>query len=69
MALNLKTAFKNNSPGKYWLREFMKRNKLTLNSESHLPKKFVLLAWLKALKNDEKCFLFPLKSSFRSQDI
>ena len=29
---------------------------------------FDLLRW-KPFKNDEKCFLFPLESSFRSQDI
>ena len=29
---------------------------------------FYLLQW-KSFKNDEKCFLFHLKSSFRSQDI
>ena len=32
-------------------------------------KKIALFASMKALKNDEKCFLFHLKSSFRSQDI
>ena len=31
-------------------------------------KKFVLFASLKSLENDEKSFLFYLKSSFRSQD-
>ena len=31
-------------------------------------KKFCLLQW-KSFKNDEKCFLFHLKSSFCSQDI
>ena len=40
-----------------------------LTSDSHLPKKFVLFAWLKVLKNDGKCLLFHLKNSFRSQDI
>ena len=34
-----------------------------LNSDSHLPNKFVL--W-KPFRNDEKYFLFHLKSSFRS---
>ena len=33
---------------------------------SHLPKNFLLFASMKAF---EKCFLFHLKSSFRSQDI
>ena len=37
--------------------------------DSHLPKKlFCLLQW-KPFKNDEKWFLFHLKSSLRSQDI
>ena len=40
-----------------------------LKSDSHLPKKTVLFAWLKALSNVEKKKLFQLKSSFRSQDI
>ena len=41
-----------------------------LKSDSHLPKKYLcyLFEW-KPFKNDEKCFLFHLKSSFRSQDI
>ena len=40
-----------------------------LKLDSHLPKKlFSLLQW-KPFKNDKKCFLFYLKSSFRSQDI
>ena len=41
-----------------------------LKSDSHLPKKnlFYLLQ-CKPFKNDEKCFLFHLKISFRSQDI
>ena len=30
VARNLKTTFKNNRPGKNWLREFMKRNKISL---------------------------------------
>ena len=44
---------------------------LALKSDSHLPKKinFALFASMKALKNDEKCFLFHLKSSLHSQDI
>ena len=33
---------------------------------SHLPKKNVLFA---SMQIDEKCFLFPLKSSFCFQDI
>ena len=36
---------------------------------SPLRKKFAIFASMKALKNDEKCFLFHLKISFRSQDI
>ena len=30
---------------------------------------FYLLQWKKTFKNDEKCFLFHVKSSFRPQDI
>ena len=30
---------------------------------------YFLYKWIKLFKNDEKCFLFHLKSSFRSQDI
>ena len=40
-----------------------------LKSDFHLPKIFLLFAWLKAFKNDGKCSSFHLKSSFRSQDI
>ena len=39
----------------------------SLKSDSQLPKKTLLFASLKALKNYEKCFLFHLKSSLRSQ--
>ena len=39
-----------------------------LKSDSHLPKKTFLFASM-PFKNDEKCFLFQLKSPFRSQDI
>ena len=39
-----------------------------LKLDSHLPNK-LLFASMTAFKNDEKCFLFHLKSSFRSQDI
>ena len=40
-----------------------------LTSDSQLQKKlFHLLQW-KSFKNDEKWFLFHLKSSFSSQDI
>ena len=35
-----------------------------LKSGSHLPKKVVLFASMKALSNDEKCFSFPLESFF-----
>ena len=39
-------------------------------SDSHLPKKILLICFNGSpLKNDEKCFLFHLKSSFHSQDI
>ena len=37
--------------------------------DSHLPKKLVLLLQRKPFKKDEKCFLFHIKSFFRSQDI
>ena len=40
-----------------------------LKSDFHLSKKIVLFAWWKPFKIDEKCFLFRLKSSFRSQNI
>ena len=39
-----------------------------LKSGSHSPEKFRLLHW-RPFKNDEKCSLFYLKSSFSSQDI
>ena len=39
-----------------------------LKLDSNLPKELVLFA-SKPFKNDEKCFLFHRKSSFRSQDI
>ena len=39
-----------------------------LKLDSHLPNK-LLFASMTALKNDEKCFLFHLKSSFRFQNI
>ena len=44
--------------------------KVFFNSNSRLPKKnlFCLLHW-KPSKDDAKCFLFHLKSSFCSQDI
>ena len=41
-----------------------------LKSGSHLPKRIVLFASFESpFKNDEKCFLFHLKSSFHSLDI
>ena len=41
-----------------------------LKSDPHLPKKIVLFPSLKkSFKNDQNCFLFHLKSYFRSQDI
>ena len=43
-------------------------NKSSLKSHSHHPKNCYLLDW-KPFKNDEKCLLFHLKSSFRSQVI
>ena len=65
-----------------WIREFSNHKNLTLNSDIYLKKLpthlnsdsqlpnffFYLLQW-KPFKNAEKCFLFHLKSSFRSQDI
>ena len=41
---------------------------LLLNSGSHLSKKLFYFRQWKPFKN-EKCFLFPLKSFFHSQDI
>ena len=40
-----------------------------LKSDSHLPKKVCYLLDWEPFKNDQKCFLFYLKSSFRSQDV
>ena len=40
-----------------------------LKSDSHLLKNLFYLRQYKPFKNDEKCFLFHLKSSFCSQDI
>ena len=40
-----------------------------LKSDSHLPKKMSDFLHWKPFKNDEKCFLFHRKSSFRSQGI
>ena len=40
-----------------------------LKSDSHLSKKLCDLLHRKPIRNDEKRFLFDLKSSFRSQDI
>ena len=42
---------------------------VNLKSDSHPPKNNFLFALMMALKNDEKCFLSHLQSSFRSQDI
>ena len=42
---------------------------LTLKSASHLPKSCVIYFIESLLKIIKKCFLFQLKSSFRSQDI
>ena len=39
-----------------------------LKADSHLQKN-VLFASMKFFKNVKKCFLFHLRSSFRSQDI
>ena len=41
-----------------------------LKSESHPPKKTMFFLFHRnPFKNDQKCFLFHLKSSFRSQNI
>ena len=40
---------------------------LYLKSGSHVPIKLCYIFHLKPFKKDEKCFLFYLKSSFRSQ--
>ena len=40
-----------------------------LKSDSTFQKKLCHLLHWKPFKDDEKCFLFYLKSSFRSQDI
>ena len=45
------------------------KNLKTLKSYPHLPKNWFYLLQLKPFKNDGKCFLFLLKSFFRSQDI
>ena len=47
---------------------FLVKVRLTRPSSLSKQRPFYLLQW-KPLKNDEKCFLFHLKSSFRSQDI
>ena len=41
----------------------------SIKGGSRLPEKFALSAWLKALENDEKRFLFHLRSTFWSEDI
>ena len=41
----------------------------SLKSDSHFPKKLCYLLQWKPFKKGEKCFLFHLKSSFRSQGI
>ena len=44
----------------------MLTTRATLKVHSQVRENF----WqMKALKNDEKCFLFQIKSSFRSEDI
>ena len=50
------------SPQTYFMPPVSKLN-------SHLSKKFFYLRQWYPFKNDEKYFLFHLKSSFRSQDI
>ena len=41
---------------------------INLKRDSYVPKTVLLLQW-KPFKNNEKCFLYHLKSPFRSQDI
>ena len=43
--------------------------KCQIKSDSYLPQKIVLFTSMKALQNDEKCFLFYVKNSFLSQGI
>ena len=40
-----------------------------IKSDSHFPEKNCYFLDWKLFKNDEKCFLFHLKSCYRSQDI
>ena len=60
------------SPYSVQMRENTDQKKLrnwTLLAQCHPPNCFFyLLQWL-PFKNDEKCFLFHLKSLFRSQEI
>ena len=51
----------------HWLIGFYTR--IALRSHSHLSKKYHFLLHWKSFKNNEECFLFHLKSSFRSQVI
>ena len=41
----------------------------SLKSGSYLPKKLFYMLQRNPFKNDEKCFLFRIETSFRSQDI
>ena len=54
----------------YFHSEIISELLIFLKSDSHLPKKEKHY-WLqrKPFKNDKKCFLFHLKSSFPSQNI
>ena len=47
----------------------LKLAKLSFKVVLSPSKKIALFASLKPFKNDEGCFLFHLKSSFRPQDI
>ena len=53
----------------YWVSGSREIKERIPKSGSHLPKKIFLFAWMIVLKNDEKCFLFHLKGSFRPQDV
>ena len=52
-----------------WKCFYCNKNYQNKFDDPHYPKKFCSLVHWKPFKNYEKCFLFYLKSSFRSQDI
>ena len=59
----------NDSFSSTWLKSTFLCITLLLRSHSDLPKSFRYLFHWKPFKNDKKCFLYHLKSSFHSQDI